>query len=57
MPAILSPEAQDAWLAAKSLAAIEPLLKPFAGRISAYPVTGFVNNPKNDSPACPNPAS
>jgi putative SOS response-associated peptidase YedK len=57
MPAILSPEAQEIWLAAKSMAAVQPLLKPFAGRMSTYPVTSFVNNPKNDSAACLSPAS
>jgi putative SOS response-associated peptidase YedK len=57
MPAILSREGQEAWLAAKNQAAAQGLLRPFAGGISAIPVSNFVNDPKNDSAACLDPAS
>lgn len=57
MPAILDTAGQEAWLTARSAAAIEPLLRPFSGPMTGFPVTTFVNSPKNDSPGCIEPAS
>ena len=55
MPAILPPEAYDAWLKPGELAAEEvlPLLRPYdARRMKATPVSTRVNSPSVDSPEC-----
>ena len=52
MPALFDSRGQEAWLAAADLAVAQALLKPFPGPVSALPVSTFVNDPKNDSPAC-----
>jgi putative SOS response-associated peptidase YedK len=55
MPAILPPEAYDAWLQPGELAADQalPLLQPFdARRMKATPVSTRVNSPGFDSPEC-----
>lgn len=55
MPAILPPEAYDAWLRPGELPAEEvlPLLRPYdARRMKATPVSTRVNSPSVDSPEC-----
>jgi putative SOS response-associated peptidase YedK len=55
MPAILPPEAYDAWLKPGELPAEEvlPLLRPYdARRMKATPVSTRVNSPSVDSPEC-----
>jgi putative SOS response-associated peptidase YedK len=56
MPIILDASAQETWLRTRSAEGLAPLLGPSAIPMSAYPVTKFVNSPKNDSPACIEPA-
>ncbi len=56
MPVILDHRGQESWLTARSAGGLQPLLRPFSGPMAAYPVTSFVNSPKNDSPACIEPA-
>jgi putative SOS response-associated peptidase YedK len=60
MPVILPPEAYDHWLAPEEQRPqeLQPLLKPFpAGLMTTYPVSTFVNNPRNDSEQCIAPLS
>ena len=57
MPVLLDSRDQEGWLAAPNLAAAQGLLIPFPGSVSALPVSMFVNDPKNDGPACLAPAS
>jgi putative SOS response-associated peptidase YedK len=55
MPAILPPEAYDAWLKPGELPAeqVLPLLQPYdARRMRATPVSTRVNKPDFDSPEC-----
>jgi putative SOS response-associated peptidase YedK len=55
MPAILPPEAYDAWLKPGELPAeqVLPLLRPYdARRMKATPVSTRVNKPDFDSPEC-----
>jgi hypothetical protein len=42
------------WLdpAAAEPAGLLPLLRPYAGAMTAYPVGTAVNSPRNDGPAC-----
>ena len=59
MPVILSPEAYDVWLdpAEQSPNQLNGLLGPYPAELmTAYPVSKLVNNPKNDAPACIEPA-
>ncbi len=55
MPVILPPDNYEHWLATgeKSPAELNPLLTAFpAKEMEAYPVSTFVNSPRNDSPQC-----
>ncbi|HOT91015.1 MAG TPA: SOS response-associated peptidase [Anaerolineae bacterium] len=55
MPVILPPDAYATWLdpAEQEPAVLNALLKPYpADLMIAYPVSRFVNDPANDSPAC-----
>lgn len=59
MPVILSSSAYDAWLdpQEKSTMELDELFSPFpAEEMEAFPVSTFVNNPRNDSPVCIQPA-
>jgi putative SOS response-associated peptidase YedK len=59
MPVILDRGAHDRWLDPKSDPAdLGELLKPFsADRMVATPISTFVNSPKNQGPACIEPAA
>ena len=55
MPAILKPEAYERWIepGERHPDELDELLGPYpAEEMTAYPVSRFVNNPRNDSPAC-----
>lgn len=55
MPVILPPEDYDAWLLPDEQPAsmLLPLLRPYAAdQMTAYAVSTFVNNPRNDTPEC-----
>jgi putative SOS response-associated peptidase YedK len=59
MPVILDPEMYDTWLAQGEMSpvSLSPLLKSYDHKkMGAYPVTRTVNNPKNDTPLCIQPA-
>jgi putative SOS response-associated peptidase YedK len=59
MPVILPREHHDAWLdpANRDVTALRALLWPFAaGEMTAYPVSRYVNSPKNEGPECVSPA-
>ena len=58
MPVILPKSAYEQWLTPGDVAPQElsPLLRPYdADQMEAFPVSSFVNNPKNDSPNCIQP--
>jgi putative SOS response-associated peptidase YedK len=58
MPVILDPKDYALWLDPDAHAAndLKPLLRPCpSDKLSAYPVSRFVNSPKNDDPACIEP--
>jgi len=55
MPVILSPEDYDLWLDRDidDPEVLRPLLRPSpAGELRAYPVSTYVNNPRNEGPDC-----
>ena len=55
MPVILPSESFDFWLKTEegSQEEFQPLLKPYpADLMQAYPVSTYVNSPKNNSPQC-----
>ena len=53
MPVILAPSDYDAWLdPAASPAALQALIRPYAGPMRAYRVSRLVNAPVNDSADC-----
>ena len=54
MPVILPPTARDCWLDRNAdAAALREVLAPLsAAEMGAYPVSSFVNSPRNDSPEC-----
>jgi putative SOS response-associated peptidase YedK len=59
MPAILPPEHYDTWLLPDEQPAsvLQPLLQPYdPDQMAAYTVSSFVNNPRNDTPECIEPA-
>ena len=59
MPVILSPDHYDVWLmtGAANTGMLQPLLAPYGdGELTARPITRHVNNPRNDDPACLEPA-
>ena len=53
MPAILPPEAWDAWLAGEDV----PLDPYPADAMTAHPVSTHVNRPANDNPRCVEPVA
>lgn len=58
MPVILAPDDYDLWLdpGAQHPAEIQPLLKPYpADEMTFYPVSTYVNNPRNEDPRCIEP--
>jgi putative SOS response-associated peptidase YedK len=59
MPVILEPSSYKVWLnpAHENRAQLQALLLPYNGKLAVYPVSRKVNNPKNDDPACVEPAS
>lgn len=54
MPVILSPADYELWLdeAVQEPERLTPLLRPYAGDLEAYPVSPFVNSPRNNAPEC-----
>jgi putative SOS response-associated peptidase YedK len=55
MPVILPPESYNRWLIPdeQPVKVLQPLLKPFPSEfMTAYPVSTYVNNPRNDSQQC-----
>jgi putative SOS response-associated peptidase YedK len=59
MPVILKPEAYPVWLdpSEQTPDKLDKLLKPYpASQMAAFPVSRLVNDPKNDSPDCIQPA-
>jgi putative SOS response-associated peptidase YedK len=60
MPVIIAANAYDAWLdpATEDPRQLAALLVPYpSDAMEAYPVGGLVNNPKNDSAGCIEPAA
>ncbi len=60
MPVILEPGAYERWLdpAVHEPELLQPLLHPLPGEaMTAYPVSPTVNNPRNESPRCIEPAA
>jgi putative SOS response-associated peptidase YedK len=58
MPVILPDDKYDRWIDPKigDPATLQGLLKPYpADEMTAYPVSTFVNNPRNESPRCLEP--
>lgn len=59
MPVIIPPDQRQAWTdpAQDDLSRLEHLLHPFpAEAMRHHPVSHFVNNPRNEGPACRDPA-
>jgi putative SOS response-associated peptidase YedK len=53
MPVILDPADYDPWLHDDRPDQLNHLLRPFsAAPMAAYPVSTYVNNPRNEGPAC-----
>lgn len=53
MPVVLEMEQWNAWLdEAASKDSLAGLLKPYEGRLEAWPVSRYVNNPKNEGEKC-----
>ena len=53
MPVILKPEDEDAWLnPGMDVMKLMDLLKPYLGKMEAYPVSKLVNSPRNDTVEC-----
>jgi putative SOS response-associated peptidase YedK len=53
MPVILAPDDYDTWLdPATPTAALQALIRPYAGAMHAYRVSRMVNAPGNDSAEC-----
>ena len=60
MPVIIQPEHYETWLdsSSQSVEPIKNLLKPFAAdAMTFYPVSTFVNSPKNNTAQCVQPQS
>lgn len=57
MPVILHPKDYDLWLDPETeMTALQPLLLAYPPeQMDAYPVSRFVNSPKNDDPRCIEP--
>ena len=58
MPVILDPGFYNVWLNPDHAhrAQLQSLLVPYGGKLTAYPVSRRVNNPRNDDPHCLEPA-
>jgi putative SOS response-associated peptidase YedK len=59
MPVILASADYSCWLdpAARKPEAVQPLLRPYPGEaMTSHPVSPLVNNPRNESPKCLEPA-
>jgi putative SOS response-associated peptidase YedK len=59
MPVIIAPDHYESWLrhSANDVAFLRPMMAPYdAGHLIARPITRHVNNPRNDDPACLEPA-
>ena len=54
MPVILNPAQYNTWLNTDHFnrAQLESMLVPFSASLEAYPVSRFVNSPKNDDSRC-----
>ena len=53
MPVILKQEDEDAWLnPGMDVMKLMELLKPYPGKMEAYPVSKLVNSPRNDTVEC-----
>jgi putative SOS response-associated peptidase YedK len=54
MPVILDPGQFEAWLdpRRREPTALQPLLRPYPGAMTARPVSGWVNDTRHDDPAC-----
>jgi putative SOS response-associated peptidase YedK len=52
MPVILGPEARELWLddSVQDAELLSSILRPYAGKMSASPVSRAVNSPRNNSP-------
>jgi putative SOS response-associated peptidase YedK len=60
MPVILEPDTHDRWLdpAVQKAELLKPLLHPYRSEaMIGYPVSALVNNPRNESPKCVEPAA
>jgi putative SOS response-associated peptidase YedK len=60
MPVILDPKDYNLWLdpSPQKPEALQALLRPYpAAEMNGYPVSPLVNNPRNDSPRCIEPAA
>ncbi len=58
MPVILDANAHETWLdqSQQNPSRVLPLLQPYGGNdLIAYPVTMYVNSPRNDDPGCLEP--
>jgi putative SOS response-associated peptidase YedK len=56
MPVIVPPPAYDQWLdPGTSAAAAQALIRPYEGAMRAYPVSTYVNAPRNEGAACSAP--
>ena len=56
MPVILEPADYDTWLnPGTPVPILQALLRPFAGRLQARPVSTYVNAPRTEGPACVEP--
>ncbi|MBI1784887.1 SOS response-associated peptidase [Candidatus Sumerlaeota bacterium] len=58
MPAILEPEHYALWCDPKTTdaAKVQPFLKPYsAAKMLGFPVSSYVNSPRNDDPRCLDP--
>lgn len=57
MPLILPRDAYEGWLGSQNDAA-EAFIQPYpSSRLVAWPVSTYVNSPKNDDPRCCSPLS
>ena len=57
MPVILPASAYDRWLDVdEPVSELQSLLKPYpADEMAAYPISIYVNNPRNQGPECIEP--
>ncbi len=56
MPVIVSPADADEWLdPATPAARAQALIKPYAGVLESWPVSTWLNTPRNDDAKCAEP--